>query len=74
MSEFFDARPASERLADFLIARIEAGEYRPGDFMPTVRDIAAECGVSPSTATRALHILRDHDWVLTETKRGSVVR
>lgn len=74
MSETFDPRPTAVRLADFLMARIESGAYPAGEFMPTVRDLAAEFDVAPSTAMRALHILRDQDWIATETSRGSVVR
>jgi len=40
-------------------ARIDAGEYGPGDFLPAYKDIADNLGVSMITIRKAMHILAD---------------
>jgi DNA-binding GntR family transcriptional regulator len=39
--------------------RIEAGEWVPGEQLPTVRDIAEQYGVSLNTARKAVQVIAD---------------
>ncbi|RBM22007.1 hypothetical protein DI005_07945 [Prauserella sp. PE36] len=59
MAEAEDKAVASQRVADDLRARIESGEFKVGDALPTRRDLAAEYGVAPNTATVAVRLLQD---------------
>jgi DNA-binding transcriptional regulator YhcF (GntR family) len=54
-----DKRPASKRVADELLARIDAGTYAVGDRLPTVRQITEEFGVAQNTAHATVKLLRD---------------
>lgn len=63
----------SERIAAALRGRIVDGELGPGDRLPSTRALAAEHGVAPSTAARALTLLRDRGWSRTVPRVGSVV-
>jgi GntR family transcriptional regulator len=49
---------AYEQVLTDLTASIDSGELRPGDLVPTVRDLADRYGVSPSTARQAVEALQ----------------
>ena len=49
-----DSRPIWMQLEEQLTRRILSGWYKPGEKLPTVRDLAAEAGVNPNTMQRAL--------------------
>jgi DNA-binding GntR family transcriptional regulator len=55
-------------------ARIEAGEFRPGeDPLPSEKDIVQLFGVARDTARRAVQVLRDEGLVVTVPQRGTYV-
>lgn len=57
------------------IARlITAGELAPGDRLPTVRDLAAELGVSPATVSHAWQTLAAAGLITSRGRSGSFVR
>jgi DNA-binding transcriptional MocR family regulator len=60
-----------------IAARIEAaiagGELVPAAQLPTVRDLAAEIGVSPATAAAAYRMLKQRGLVSANSRRGTVV-
>lgn len=53
---------------------IRAGEYQPGDRLPTEREMEARFGASRSTIRRALELLRAEGWVDTHPSQGTFVR
>ncbi|MFI1765231.1 GntR family transcriptional regulator [Streptomyces sp. NPDC020800] len=63
--------PKYLRTADQLRAAINEGTYRPGDRLPGEDALAAEFGVSPGTALRAVELLKQDGTV--EGRRGSGV-
>jgi len=46
-------------IAGELRGRIEAGEFRPGDALPSINRLAQEYGVAKTTAQKALQVLKD---------------
>lgn len=56
-SESEESESPCRQIAAQLRARIDAGELAPGDTMPTVKEIAAQHGVSVGTAHRAVAAL-----------------
>jgi DNA-binding GntR family transcriptional regulator len=58
MPEFKHAPPKYVQMADHLRTRILGGELRPGDEVPSERQLAADWGVARPTATKALDVLR----------------
>lgn len=64
-------------IAAELRARIEAGEYRPGDALPSITRLSQEYGVAKTTAQKALRLLIDEGlargvqgWGTIVTDRG----
>ena len=63
----------SERVAAQIRDRIAGGSLRPGDRVPSARQITREWGVAIATATRVLGILRDEGLVRAVPGVGTVV-
>ena len=56
-----DTRPIWIQLADSFRARITDGTWKPGQKIPSVRDLAIEAGTNPNTVQRALAALETKD-------------
>lgn len=63
----------SQRIAAALRERIASGELKPGDRVPSTRQLVRDWGVAMATASRALATLRDEGVVITRTGSGTVV-
>ena len=69
MSWKFDSvNPIFKQIVDELIIRIIKGDYKKGENLASVRDLAVEAGVNPNTMQRALAEIELTG--LVETKRG----
>jgi DNA-binding transcriptional regulator YhcF (GntR family) len=66
--------PPYKRIAMEIRARILAGDLRPGDRVPSVRQIADRWGVANATATKVVAALRDEGLAETKVGAGTVVR
>lgn len=60
-------------IADDLTRRINAGEWKPGERIPTTDAVASEYDVSETTAYRALSLMADRGVVYGEPGRGRFV-
>jgi len=49
--------PPYRLIAGDLRARIEAGEFRPGDALPSITRLSQEYGVAKTTAQKALRLI-----------------
>lgn len=65
--------PPYAQIAEALRRKIEAGDLRPGDRVPSVRNLAAEYGVSAVTADKALSALRSEGLLVGSPGVGSTV-
>jgi DNA-binding GntR family transcriptional regulator len=61
-------------IADALRTRITSGELPPGTRLPSVADLGAEHGVSPSVGARAYRLLEDEGLVIARHGAGTYVR
>ncbi|ANY06840.1 TetR/AcrR family transcriptional regulator C-terminal domain-containing protein [Pseudonocardia sp. HH130630-07] len=73
MSTSRQPEPPFRVIAGRIRDRIESGELRPGDRVPSIRQIAQRWGVAIATATRAAAVLRDEGLVEPRTGAGTVV-
>ena len=66
------ARSAAELVGEIELA-VGDGELAPGRRLPSVRTLAAQAGLSPSTVAAALAELRRRGLVVTDGRRGTRV-
>jgi DNA-binding GntR family transcriptional regulator len=66
--------PAYAQLVRILLGQIAAGEFRPGDRLPSEAQLCESYGVSPMTVRRVINILADRGVVIAEQGRGTFVR
>ena len=69
-----DGRKLVDQVADGLRRAVVGGFYKPGETLPTSRDLAPALGVSRIVTSAALRRLADEGWVDARPRIGSVVR
>ncbi|MFG2948834.1 GntR family transcriptional regulator [Streptomyces adustus] len=62
-----------EEIAESLRARIAAGEFAPGETLPSGRDLAEQWSVSRATTVKAMDVLRSDGVVVAKQGTGFVV-
>jgi DNA-binding GntR family transcriptional regulator len=62
-----------QQIADWLRQRITAGELRPGQAIPSEKELVDLFGVARTTARRSVALLREEGLVRTVPQRGTYV-
>ena len=65
--------PASEQIVRGLRATLLAGQFRPGDQLPSVRQLALDLGVHHNTVAGAYRQLAEEGWLDLRRGRGATV-
>ncbi|MFK4184709.1 GntR family transcriptional regulator [Streptomyces sparsogenes] len=68
-----DPRPPYRQVADAVRSDIEAGRIKPGEQLPSYRELEERFNVASMTARSAVRVLRDEGLVYTVQGRGSYV-
>ena len=71
--DYRDARPIYAQICDGFREQICAGILRPGDKLPSVRELAAELSINPNTIQRAYRQLEAEGWIATVPGKGCFV-
>lgn len=66
--KFNDTQPIFVQITNLLFERILAGDWIPGDRIPSVRDLAIELEVNPNTVMRTYDRLQSTEVIIN--KRG----
>jgi GntR family transcriptional regulator len=66
--------PLGEQIRTEIRDAIARGEVRPGESLPTVRQLAADLGINLNTVARAYRLLESEGLVTTIRGRGTIVR
>ncbi|MEP6478557.1 MAG: aminotransferase class I/II-fold pyridoxal phosphate-dependent enzyme [Rhodoglobus sp.] len=66
--------PTPHGIAAAIARLITSGELAPGDRLPTVRDLAADLGISPATVSHAWQALSGVGLIISRGRSGSFVR
>jgi GntR family transcriptional regulator len=74
MSDMTDGRSRQLRIADDIRAKIESGEFRPGDKLAGLPELAQTYGVSLVTVRLAIAKLKQQGLVISHQGRGNFVR
>ena len=67
------SRPIYAQIIEKVSLNIVSGKYQPGDKLPSVRDLAAQAGVSPNTMQKALSELERENLVHSVRTSGRFV-
>jgi DNA-binding transcriptional MocR family regulator len=74
MTTAVESRRLYERLAATVRGQIEARTFRPGDRLPSVRELSRSSGVSVSTVLDAYRLLEDQGLIRPRPQSGYYVR
>ncbi len=61
------------QIADLACENVLSGAWRPGDRVPSVRELAGEIEVNPNTVVRAYAYLQDQGIIVNQRGLGSFV-
>jgi GntR family transcriptional regulator len=71
--EFESRVPIYTQIVDQVRNQVMGGALRPGDQLPTVRELAADLRVNFNTVARAYRLLHDERIISTQQGRGTYV-
>ena len=66
-------RPIYLQILEILQMRIVSGYYRPGDRLPSVRELAADAEVNPNTMQKAMSEMERTGIIITQRTSGRVI-
>ncbi|MDD5706249.1 MAG: GntR family transcriptional regulator [Kiritimatiellae bacterium] len=66
-------KPLFQMVKDKLIDAMVNGSLRPGEFLPSLRQLCKQFEVSLITIQRAVRELQDEDWLVSHPRRGVAV-
>lgn len=67
------AKPIFEEIRDSMRLYIERGVLKPGERVPSVRELAISLSVNPNTVMRAYQVLTDEGLLVAIPKKGLYV-
>ena len=73
MWSFTNDKPVYVQIIDELLARIASGVYKPGERIPSVRDLAEEARVNPNTMQRALAEIERSGYIISLRTSGRFI-
>ena len=68
------AIPIYEQVTQQIIEGIARGELKPGDALPSVRNLAADLGVNMHTVNKSYHELEAKGILTIRPKSGAIIR
>ena len=71
--DYRDARPIYAQIITGVKEQITAGILRPGDKLPSVRELASELAINPNTIQRSYRCLEAEGWIVTVPGKGCFV-
>ena len=71
--EFNEPKGIYLQIADQIRERILRGEWKAGQRIPSIRDLAVELGVNPNTVTRSYQKLLERELITNQRGRGYFV-
>lgn len=66
--------PIYEQVTRQIMEGIARGEMKPGDTLPSVRNLAADLGVNMHTVNKSYHELEEKGVIVIRAKSGAIIR
>ena len=71
--DFMSKTPSYIQLADKIMASIDSGKLKPGDKIPSLRELTEQSGLAMATVQKALKRLEHANYVFAVSGRGTFV-
>ena len=71
--DFHQREPIYLQIVDQVKSMVASGVLKPGDQLPTVREVAADLRINFNTTARAYRLLHDEGVISTQQGRGTYV-
>ena len=71
--EFSESKGIYLQIADQIRERILRGEWKTGERIPSIRELAVELGVNPNTVTKSYQKLLERELISNQRGRGYFV-
>ena len=71
--DYRDVRPIYTQIIAGFKEQITAGILRPGDKLPSVRELALQLAINPNTIQRSYRALESDGWIVTVPGKGCFV-
>lgn len=65
--------PLYQQLRDQIVTGIARGDLRPGESLPTVRQLAQDAGINTMTVNKAYQLLKAEGYILIDRRHGAAV-
>lgn len=67
---FSSEMPIYIQLKDEIVKCIATGEFREGDYLPSIRQLGTELGINMHTVNKAYAILREEGLIVFDRRKG----
>ena len=71
--DYRDARPIYSQIIDGFREQIAAGVLKPGEKLPSVRELASDLAINPNTIQRSYRQLEMDGWIVSIQGKGCFV-
>ena len=71
--DYRDVRPIYAQIIASIKEQVTAGILRPGEKLPSVRELATELAINPNTIQRSYRALEAEGWIVTVPGKGCFV-
>ncbi len=65
--------PIYQQIRNQIVFAVAKGNLKPGDALPTVRQLAQDIGVNPMTVNKAYALLKDEGIIIIDRRHGARV-
>lgn len=72
-SQFNQRDPIYLQLIDYFREKLVSNQFKPGEELPSRREIARQFNINPNTVQRAFSEMEEMSWIYTEPHRPSRV-
>ncbi|WP_368293115.1 GntR family transcriptional regulator [Dehalobacter sp. TBBPA1] len=66
--------PIYQQIRNQIVFAAAKGSLKPGDALPTVRQLAQDIGVNPMTVNKAYALLKDEGIIIIDRRHGAQIR
>jgi GntR family transcriptional regulator len=66
--------PIYQQIRNQIMAGVAKGDLKPGDKLPTVRQLAGDIGVNPMTVNKAYALLKKEGIIIADRRHGAQIR